>query len=75
MNVLKCVVNRIDLKIRPASRAELNAAQNAAIAEDNSTLALNIEGKVDPLQYEPEFGSLQDFDFPDILPDLPGGLY
>uniref|UniRef100_F1KWC2 WAS protein family 1 n=1 Tax=Ascaris suum TaxID=6253 RepID=F1KWC2_ASCSU len=60
------------MKIRPASRAELNAAQNAAIAEDNSTLALNIEGKVDPLQYEPEFGSLQDFDFPDILPDLPG---
>uniref|UniRef100_A0A914ZTC0 WH2 domain-containing protein n=1 Tax=Parascaris univalens TaxID=6257 RepID=A0A914ZTC0_PARUN len=60
------------MKIRPASKAELSAAQNAAISEDNSTLELNIEGKVDPLQYEPEFGSLQDFDFPDILPDLPG---
>lgn len=34
---------------------------------DDSALAVSIKQKMDPLQYEPEFGSLQNFSFPELL--------
>ncbi|VDN88522.1 unnamed protein product [Brugia pahangi] len=34
---------------------------------DDSTLAVSVKQKADPLQYQPEFGSVQNFSLPELL--------
>lgn len=59
-------------KTRPLFRKEAVNESKILITEGDSALAVSVEEKADPFQYEPELGILQDFDFPDFLPDLPG---
>lgn len=59
-------------KFRPSPRTEVITRSKGQNSEEDSALTVSVKEKADPFQYEPELGILQDFDFPDILPDLPG---
>uniref|UniRef100_A0A0N5AGE5 WH2 domain-containing protein n=1 Tax=Syphacia muris TaxID=451379 RepID=A0A0N5AGE5_9BILA len=67
-------VDPLESEIKPSSnfQNDANASRTSVISEDASALEICVERKVDPFHYEPELGTLQDFDFPEILPDLPG---
>lgn len=41
--------------------------QQLAPVADDSTLAVSVKQKTDPLLYQPEFGSLQNFSLPELL--------
>lgn len=58
--------------MRQKQKAESSVVKN--VNAEHSMFDVSIERVDDPLQYRPELGTLQDFDFPDILPNLSGEL-
>ncbi|VDK83486.1 unnamed protein product [Litomosoides sigmodontis] len=55
-----------NVKIELHGESESKVQQPASLADD-SALAVSVKQKMDPLQYKPEFGSLQNFSFPELL--------
>ncbi|KAL3995612.1 WAHD domain of WASH complex family protein [Acanthocheilonema viteae] len=55
-----------NVKIELHMESESKIQQSAPMADD-STLTVSVKQKMDPLQYQPEFGSLQNFSLPELL--------
>ncbi|TMS34313.1 hypothetical protein L596_001938 [Steinernema carpocapsae] len=62
------------MRIKVSTRKEFENELENLTAEDSvlNSNTIPIDEADDPLMYKPEIGALADFDFPDVLPHLPG---
>ncbi|VDO13120.1 unnamed protein product [Brugia timori] len=56
--------DNVKVELRTESESKI---QQLAPMTDDSTLAVSVKQKADPLQYQPEFGSVQNFSLPELL--------